>query len=58
MRPTFPGHENTPFAFSIYLCAGVIAWSLFAEILGRMNEVFLENGNLIKKLIFRVFVYR
>ncbi|MEI2743254.1 MAG: ABC transporter permease [Candidatus Competibacter sp.] len=52
MRPTFPGHENTPFAFSIYLCAGVIAWSLFAEILGRMNEVFLENGNLIKKANF------
>lgn len=52
MRPTLPGHENTPFAFSIFLCAGVIAWGLFAEILGRMNDVFLENGNLIKKATF------
>ena len=52
MRPTLPGHESTPFAFSIYLCAGVITWGLFAEMLGRMNNVFLENGNLIKKASF------
>ena len=52
MRPNLPGHENTAFAFSIYLCAGVITWSLFAEMLGRLNGVFLENGNLIKKSNF------
>lgn len=52
MRPTLPGHEQTPFAFSIYLCAGVITWSLFAEMLGRLNSVFLEHGNLIKKSNF------
>lgn len=52
MRPTLPGHESTPFAFSIYLCAGVIMWSLFAEMLGRMNSIFLDNGNLIKKISF------
>ncbi|MXN27658.1 ABC transporter permease [Delftia sp. CH05] len=52
MRPTLPGHEQTPFAFSIYLCAGVVTWSLFAEMLGRLNGVFLENGNLIKKSNF------
>lgn len=52
MRPTLPGHKNTTFAFSIYLCAGVITWGLFAEMLGRMNNVFLENGNLIKKTNF------
>lgn len=52
MRPTLPGYQNTPFAFSIYLCAGILAWSLFAEILGRLNSVFLENGNLIKKANF------
>lgn len=52
MRPTLPGHEQTPFAFSIYLCAGVITWSLFAEMLGRLNNVFLEHGNLIKKSNF------
>lgn len=52
IRPTLPGHEQTPFAFSIYLCAGVITWGLFAEMLGRLNNVFLDNGNLIKKSSF------
>ena len=52
MRPTLSGHESTPFGFSIYLCAGVITWSLFAEMLGRLNTVFLEQGNLIKKANF------
>lgn len=52
MRPTLPGHEQTRFAFSIYLCAGVITWGLFAEMLSRLNGVFLENGNLIKKSNF------
>ncbi len=52
MRPTLAGHESTPFAFSIYLCAGVITWSLFGEMLGRLNTVFLEHGNLIKKANF------
>lgn len=49
MRPTLPGHEQVPFAFSIYLCAGVITWGLFAEMIGRLNSVFLEHSNLIKK---------
>lgn len=51
MRPTLPGYEM-PFAFSIYLCAGVITWGLFAEMLARLNNVFLEHGNLIKKSNF------
>ncbi len=52
MRPKLAGHEATPFAFSIYLCAGVITWGLFSEMLGRLNNVFLEHGNLIKKSNF------
>ena len=52
MRPSLPGHEATPFAYSIFLCAGVITWGLFAEMLGRLNNVFLDNGNLIKKASF------
>lgn len=52
MRPTLAGHESKPFAFSVYLCAGVITWGLFAEMLGRLNGVFLEHGNLIKKANF------
>tara|TARA_R110000823_G_scaffold130015_12_gene257942 strand:- start:63048 stop:63836 length:789 start_codon:yes stop_codon:yes gene_type:complete len=52
LKPTLPGHESTRFAFSIYLCAGVITWTLFAEMLGRLTNVFLEHGNLIKKASF------
>jgi lipopolysaccharide transport system permease protein len=52
MRPTLSGHEQTPFAFGVYLCAGVITWGLFSEMLGRLNNVFLEQGNLIKKANF------
>lgn len=43
---------DTPFAYSIYLCAGVLSWGLFAEITGRSQSVFIDNANLIKKLQF------
>ena len=52
MRPTLPGRQDVPFAFSIFLCAGVLTWGLFAEMLGNLNQVFLTNGNLIKKSNF------
>ena len=52
MRFTLPGHELTPFSFSIYLCAGVIPWNLFADMLLRLSNVFVENGNLMKKSNF------
>ncbi|ARU03648.1 ABC transporter [Comamonas serinivorans] len=52
MRHTLPGHEQTPFAFSIYLCAGVTSWNLFADMLSRLNGVFIQHGNLIKKASF------
>jgi lipopolysaccharide transport system permease protein len=51
MRAKLPGVETT-FAYSIYLCAGVLTWGLFAEIAGRSQNVFLENANLLKKVSF------
>lgn len=51
MRARLPGVDST-FAYSIYLCAGVLSWGLFAEIVGRGQNVFLENANLLKKLNF------
>lgn len=51
MRSRLPGVEGT-FAYSIYLCAGVLTWGLFAEITGRAQNTFLENANLLKKLSF------
>ena len=40
------------YAYSIYLCIGVIVWTLFAELTSRAQVVFLENANLLKKLNF------
>ncbi|MEZ4598901.1 MAG: ABC transporter permease [Syntrophotaleaceae bacterium] len=51
MRAKLPG-VDTSFAYSIYLCAGILTWGLFAEILGRGQNVFLEHANLIKKISF------
>lgn len=51
MRARLPGVESS-LAYSIYLCAGILTWGLFAEITGRAQNVFLEHANLIKKLSF------
>jgi lipopolysaccharide transport system permease protein len=51
MRTRLPGVEGT-FAYSIYLCAGVLTWQLFSEITSRAQGVFLENAQLLKKVSF------
>ncbi|HZW26139.1 MAG TPA: ABC transporter permease [Gallionella sp.] len=51
MRTRLPGIDSA-FAYSIYLCAGMLTWGLFAEIVGRSQTVFLENANLLKKISF------
>lgn len=51
MQAKLPGMDDT-FSYSIYLCAGIFTWGLFAEITGRGQNVFLENANLLKKLSF------
>jgi len=51
MRAKLPGVDST-FAYSIYLCAGVLTWGLFAEITGRAQNMFIENANLLKKMSF------
>ncbi len=51
MKARLPGSESA-FGYSIYLCAGILTWGLFAEITGRAQNIFLENANLLKKLSF------
>lgn len=51
MRSRLPGN-NTPFGYSIYLCAGLLPWTLFAGSLDRGIGVFLEQASLIKKVNF------
>jgi lipopolysaccharide transport system permease protein len=54
MHTRLPGvtAPTNHFAYSIYLCAGLLTWGLFAEIVGRAQNVFLDHGNLIKKINF------
>lgn len=46
-----PGIDNH-YAYAIYLMAGTLAWSLFTEVVNRCLGVFLEHGNLMKKIMF------
>lgn len=46
-----PGIDNR-FAYALYLMSGMLGWNLFSEVLGRSVNIFVENGNLIKKLSF------
>ena len=40
------------FSYSVFLCAGILIWGLFSEIIGRSQSLFLENANLLKKIHF------
>src|SRR6185295_6822158 len=50
MRPRLAGADA--FTYTIYLCAGVFSWALFAEIVQRELNVFIEHGNFLKKSSF------
>lgn len=51
MGAKLPGSALT-YAYSVYLCAGVLTWGLFSEIVGRSLTVFIDNANIIKKISF------
>jgi len=51
MKARLPGVDSS-LAYGIYLCAGILAWGFFSEVIGRSQSVFLEHANLIKKLSF------
>lgn len=40
------------YAYAIYLMSGTLGWSLFAEIVNRCLTIFIDNGNILKKLAF------
>lgn len=51
MSAKVPGAESI-YSYSIYLCIGIIVWTLFSEITARSQNIFLDNANLLKKLNF------
>ena len=51
MKSRLPG-DASEYGYSIYLCAGVLTWGLFAEITSRAQNMFLEQANVLKKISF------
>lgn len=46
-----PGIENK-YAYAIYLMAGLLAWTFFSDTVSRFLNLFIEQGNLMKKMRF------
>ena len=46
------GDVNHEYSFALYLSAGLACWNLFNEIVTRSLNLFINNGNLIKKASF------
>lgn len=46
-----PGIESK-YSYAIYLTAGILGWSLFNEIITRCLTLFIDQGNLLKKISF------
>jgi lipopolysaccharide transport system permease protein len=39
-------------AYGIYLCAGLLPWIAFQDLIARTTTVFLDNANLVRKVAF------
>ncbi len=46
-----PGIDNK-YAYALFLTSGILAWSLFSELVSRCLPLFIDNGELIKKIRF------
>lgn len=43
---------HSRYAYVIYLMAGMVAWALFNEVVMRSMTMFVDSGNLMKKIVF------
>lgn len=51
MAPGLPGYDQ-PYAYTVFLCSGLLLWTFFVELLTRSVGVFVQNGGLLKKVNF------
>ena len=51
MQAKLPG-ATSQFAYSVYLCAGILTWGLFLDTVSKLQNVFIENANVLKKINF------
>ncbi len=46
------GGVDEPMAYGRFICAGLLTWGFFAELLGRCPHIFIEHANMLKKVNF------
>ena len=51
LNPKMSGIDS-PYAYTIYVCAGTVVWTAFLEVITKAKEVFIANAQLIKKASF------
>lgn len=51
MRSRLAGVDDQ-YGYAIFVCCGLLAWTMFSEVLLRAQTMFLENANLLKKARF------
>jgi len=51
MRARVAGIDDT-LAFGLFVCAGLLTWGFFSELLGRCPNLFIDQANLLKKVHF------
>ena len=51
MRARLPGIDDR-FAYAIFVCCGLLPWTMYTEVLTRSQMMFIDNANLLKKASF------
>jgi len=51
MRAKLPGIDD-PMAYGLFVCAGLLPWIFFSELLSRFPNIFIEQAALLKKVSF------
>jgi len=51
MQAKLPGINDT-MAYGLFVCAGLLPWLYFTELLNRFPNIFLEQATLLKKVSF------
>lgn len=51
MHSRLPGSSGA-YAYSLHLCAGLLPWMFFSDMINRLQGMYVENGNLLKKMSF------
>lgn len=46
------GGIDSKYAYALYLMAGTLCWTLFSETISRCLTLFIDSGNLMKKMAF------